>query len=134
MCGEGRRLVSNGVIRFTPQLALRGELHLHVAVPLGSSCVLLKPGDSKADIKPLQLFGVIVIEVDPCKSLYSIIREWPALDDTAETVLIRREGDEIVYLNELAPSQGLGTGLPTPHRPQRVLACRDGGDGARRHC
>ncbi len=78
-----------------------GEIHLDLAIPLGSSCTLSEPGDSKTDFAHTQPIGVIVIEVDPYKCLYPHLCKWPISDHTAETLLIRREGDEVVYLNEL---------------------------------
>ena len=48
--------------------------------------------------KPL---GVVVLWIDPNVYLYPLIQRWPTPSDTAETLLIRREGNEAVFLNEL---------------------------------
>ncbi len=45
--------------------------------------------------------GVILLRVDPCFFLYPLIQSWPAPSKTAETVLFRREGNEVVFLNDL---------------------------------
>lgn len=44
--------------------------------------------------------GFLVIRVDPLKVLFPLIQSWPGPGKSAETLLIRREGDEIIYLNE----------------------------------
>jgi PAS domain S-box-containing protein len=45
--------------------------------------------------------GIVVMKLDPCLSLYPLILSWPTLSSTAEFTLLKREGDEIVYLNDL---------------------------------
>lgn len=56
--------------------------------------------------------GVLLMEIDPQQFLYPLIRTWPTASDTAETLLVRREGDDVVFLNELR------------HSPQPALAVR----------
>ncbi|MCX6901517.1 MAG: PAS domain S-box protein [Verrucomicrobia bacterium] len=48
--------------------------------------------------KPL---GVIELRLDPAIYLYPFIQRWPTPSRTAETLLVRREGNEVVFLNEL---------------------------------
>ncbi|MCY2995081.1 MAG: GAF domain-containing protein, partial [Planctomycetota bacterium] len=45
--------------------------------------------------------GVLVLRVNPELYLYPFIQSWPTPSPTAETVLVRREGSNVVYLNEL---------------------------------
>ena len=47
------------------------------------------------------ILGLLALRVDPQKVLYPLIQSWPTPSKSAETLLFRREGDEIVYLNEL---------------------------------
>jgi PAS domain S-box-containing protein len=47
------------------------------------------------------VLGLLVLRVDPQKVLWPLIQSWPTLSKSAETLLLRREGDDIVYLNEL---------------------------------
>ena len=42
-----------------------------------------------------------MLRTDPSVYLYPMIQCWPTPSQTAETLLIRREGNEAVYLNEL---------------------------------
>jgi PAS domain S-box-containing protein len=78
-----------------------GEIHLDLAIPLVPSPASPKSESPQADLSAAQPVGVIVIEVDPHRSLYATIESWPTPSPTAETLLVRREGDEIVYLNDL---------------------------------
>jgi PAS domain S-box-containing protein len=47
------------------------------------------------------LKGLLVLLIDPHKILYPFIQPWPTSSKSAEIFLIRRDGDEIVYLTEL---------------------------------
>jgi PAS domain S-box-containing protein len=46
------------------------------------------------------VIGVLALRVDPTQVLYPLIESWPTTSKSAETLLLRREGDEIVYMNE----------------------------------
>ncbi|MDH7487704.1 MAG: PAS domain-containing protein [Anaerolineae bacterium] len=59
---------------------------------------LLVPIYAEQDSRPL---GVLVLRIDPGLYLYPFIQQWPVPSASAETVLVRREGDEALYLNEL---------------------------------
>lgn len=48
-----------------------------------------------------QLLAFLVLRIDPDQSLYPMITHWPAGSTTAEALLLRREGDELVALNDL---------------------------------
>ena len=45
--------------------------------------------------------GVLSLKIDPRIYLYPFIQLWPTPSETAETLLIRREGNEAVFLDEL---------------------------------
>ena len=63
-------------------------VHLDLLVPLK------EPGDTT-------VFGILVLRIDPHQVLYPTIKSWPVKSKTSESLLFHREGDEIVYLNEL---------------------------------
>jgi PAS domain S-box-containing protein len=46
-------------------------------------------------------FGMLVLRIDPEAYLYPMIKTWPTPSETAETLLVRREGNEAVFLNSL---------------------------------
>jgi len=45
--------------------------------------------------------GVFISVVDPDRFLYPFIEQWPTPSESAETVLVQREGNEAVFLNPL---------------------------------
>jgi PAS domain S-box-containing protein len=89
-----------------------GEIHFDIAIPVRLSAP--PPGATHLilDSTNAQTIAVIDLEVDPCKFLYPLIQNWPTPSLTAETLLVRREGDDVVFLNELR------------HRKQTALAFR----------
>ncbi len=52
------------------------------------------------------LVGVLVLRIDPHKVFYSILQSWPIPSRTSEIVLVRRDGDDVLYLNELRHQKG----------------------------
>jgi PAS domain S-box-containing protein len=56
--------------------------------------------------------AVLVALVDPEKHLFPMIQSWPTPSRTAETLLVRRDGDDVLFLNALR------------HRPDPALTIR----------
>ena len=48
-----------------------------------------------------QATGAFVLTVDPEVTFYPMIREWPVPTRTAETLLVRRDGDSTLWLNNV---------------------------------
>ena len=69
---------------------LTGYVHLDLLIP----CFDHEQRDSS-------VFGLLILRINPQKVLYPLIQSWPSPSKTAETLIVRQEGDEIVYLNEL---------------------------------
>jgi PAS domain-containing protein len=67
------------------------DLHVHLAV-------LVPILDEQEGSRPL---GILVLRTSPETYLYPLIKRWPTPSKTAETLLVRREGNEVVFLNEL---------------------------------
>lgn len=64
------------------------DIHLSLWIPIGA-----KPG-AKAQ-------GALLLMLDPRRFLYPLIQSWPTSSGSAETLLVRRDGDDVLYLNEL---------------------------------
>ncbi len=47
------------------------------------------------------VLGVLVLNIDPRTYLYPMIQSWPTSQKTAETLLVRRDGDDVLFLNDL---------------------------------
>jgi diguanylate cyclase (GGDEF)-like protein/PAS domain S-box-containing protein len=60
------------------------------------------------------LIGVIALRIDPERYLYPFIGRWPTPSRTAETLLVRREGNEAVFLNELRFQKNSALKLKVP--------------------
>ena len=58
--------------------------------------------------------GVFFLRVDPKTYLYPFLERWPAASLTAETLLVRREGNEAVFLNELRFQSNSALNLRAP--------------------
>jgi len=74
------------------------EIHLDVAAP-----ILDEGGRAVA---------VLILRADPARFIYPIIRSWPTPIRTAETLLLQREGDSVLFL------------AVAPHRPVPALTLR----------
>jgi PAS domain S-box-containing protein len=79
-----------------------GIVHLDLTVPLSDKKSV--KGYSEA---------LLVLRVNPAISLYRMIQSWPLESSTSETILIRTEGDEAVYLNDLRHFDNAPFGLRT---------------------
>ncbi len=47
------------------------------------------------------VLGFLALRIDPNDILYPLVQTWPVPSKTAEAMLVRREGDDVVYLNRL---------------------------------
>ncbi len=86
-----RESMADGTIRLTDfHVGSAGWVHMDLLVP-----VIDTSSSKKAPL------GVVFIRIDPNRFLYPLIQSWPTPSPTAETLLVRRDGDEVVFLNEL---------------------------------
>ena len=60
--------------------------------------ILIPIFDKQDASRPL---GVFYLRIDPEKYLYPFIQHWPVPSRTAETLLVRRDGNDALFLNEL---------------------------------
>jgi PAS domain S-box-containing protein len=86
------------------QEGTNGFTHLDVLFP-----VFAKPDSTEGP--PV---GAIVLRLDPRHFLFPLVQSWPTPSRTAETVLVRRQGDEVLYLNELRHRHGAAQPLRLP--------------------
>lgn len=62
--------------------------------------------------RPNVHLGVAMLEIDPSVYLYPYIGTWPSASASAESLLVRREGDSVLFLNDVR------------HRPGSALSLR----------
>ena len=48
-----------------------------------------------------ELLGMLTIEINPQEYLYPLLQNWPTPSESAETLLVRRDGDSVLFLNDL---------------------------------
>ncbi len=75
---------------------------------------------------------VLVLRSDPERFLYPYIQSWPVPSTTAESLLVRRDGDQVLFLNELLYRQNAALQLRAPLDSATLpaaLALRAGGSG-----
>jgi len=70
---------------------------------------LLYPGIENGNI-----IGMVLITIDPEKVLFPLVKTWPSESKSAETLLIRREGDSVLYLNNLRGKNNTALGFSLP--------------------
>lgn len=64
----------------------------------------------------------LILECDPWRSLYPMIQSWPVPRHSAETILVRRDGDRVLYLNELRYQKDTALKLSVPLTRVEVLS------------
>lgn len=50
--------------------------------------------------------ATLLLVLDPAETLFGLVQSWPVPSETAEAFLVRREGEVVVYLNELRHQAG----------------------------
>ncbi len=58
--------------------------------------------------------GVILLRIDPEQYLYPFLQRWPTASRTAETLLVRRDGNDALFLNELRFQRNTALTLRSP--------------------
>jgi diguanylate cyclase (GGDEF)-like protein/PAS domain S-box-containing protein/hemerythrin-like metal-binding protein len=99
---EARRVAASGQFKFIDLHRQQGASHSAV---LGFMSPL-REGAAYS--------GVIYLVEDPARYLFPLVHEWPSDSATAETYLVRIDGDRVLYLNQLRhrPEPPLGFRLP----------------------
>ena len=85
------------------------EIHLSLLIPI------------KNKQNPV---GVLVLDCDPYQWLYPFLQEWPAISDTSETLLVRKEGAEAVFLNPIRFNRESALNLRFPLTNTNLLAVK----------
>lgn len=96
------------------------DFHRASVYPAIHSNLLVPIVDKDAPEAPV--IGVLVLKIDPHSFLFPLIRHWPTPSPTAETLLVRLDGDEVVYLNELRHQEGTALAFRLPAAAQELPA------------
>ena len=71
-----------------------------------------------------QAIGLVAFIIDPQAYLYPLIQSWPTPSISAETMLVRRDGDYVLFLNELRFQQDTAMTLRIPFEKKEVPAIK----------
>jgi PAS domain S-box-containing protein len=97
-----------------------GDVHLNIIIPIlppaGPQPAALTPQPSSLPI------AVVLLELNPNRFLYPLVQSWPTPSPTAETLLVRRDGDDALFLNELRHQKGTALTLRRPLKEPRLPA------------
>ena len=78
---------------------INGNIHIDLAVPF---------------FEDNNFVGSIVAQIDPHKFLYPLIQSWPTPSKTSESLIIRRDDNDILFLNELRHRKNTALKLRIP--------------------
>jgi two-component system, cell cycle sensor histidine kinase and response regulator CckA len=70
------------------------------------------------------VLGAVALSSDPANYLYPALAQWPLVTRTAETLLVRREGNDIVVLNDLRFADEAALSVRFPTSDPELLAAR----------
>jgi PAS domain S-box-containing protein len=88
-----------------------GQISIDVIAPL-----LLDRDGGKLPV------GAVILSIDPEEFLYPYIQSWPVPSETAETLLVERDGDQVLFLNNLRHRQNTALNLTIPLTESQVPA------------
>ncbi len=71
-----------------------------------------------------ELSGFVILRIDPGDFLFPMIQSWPTPSPSAETLLVRREGDNVLFLNELRHRKDTALKLRLPLRNLELPAAQ----------
>ena len=83
------------------------DLHGHESDQTIRLSFIIPLGSDRSD-------AVLLTQIDAARFLFPLVQSWPTLSRTGEALLVRREGNEVVFLNELRHRKGTALNLRLP--------------------
>jgi PAS domain S-box-containing protein len=97
------------VLLIGPYRGLSGNLHLDFVVPL----------TAMPDQTPL-----VILHLNLSNWLFPFLQTWPVLSANGETLLFRRNGNQVLYLNELLHRKNSAVNFHLPSARKQLLAAQ----------
>ena len=69
-----------------------------------------------------RVVGAVVLQIDPYQFLYPLIHSWPTPSASAETLLVRQEGSDVLFLSELRHQKDTALSLRIPLETPKLPA------------
>ncbi len=99
-----RRAIATGKVERTDLYKSENQIiHMDWIVPI------LNVGSGNQEV-----IAAVVLRTDPEQFLYPVIRVWPSASESAESMLVRRDGDDVLYLSDLQALSGTALSLRLP--------------------
>ncbi len=113
----GKKAIQSKNMIFSDFLIQENEniIHLDLIIP-----IYLK------NDKDISNVGFLVLQIDPQLYLYDLIQSWPTNSKTSETLLIRKEGDSVLFLNKLRFKEDAALNFKIPLDKQEIPAVQGG--------
>ncbi|MEI6825233.1 MAG: ATP-binding protein [Desulfuromonadales bacterium] len=73
---------------------------------------------------PHRCIAVLILDIDPAKKVYPMIQSWPTASVSAETLLVKKEGNSVLYMNELRYRPKSSTPFYLPMTDKNLPAVR----------
>ncbi|MFA6597463.1 MAG: PAS domain S-box protein [Ignavibacteriaceae bacterium] len=70
------------------------------------------------------VIAALILRVNPDNYLYPLINEWPASSKTAETIIVEKDGDSVLYLNELSHRENTALRFRIPLTQNEIPAVK----------
>ena len=108
-----REVVKRRAVYFSDLYKSESEqgIHLDILVPLVQS-----------GRRENTVIGIVLLRLDPFKLLFPLIQSWPTPSRTSETLLLRRDGDSVLFLNELRHRKNTALTLRLPISQEQLPA------------
>ncbi|KJS30572.1 MAG: hypothetical protein VR64_15240 [Desulfatitalea sp. BRH_c12] len=83
---------------FRDRMPILTELHTDKAYPEPHISTVTPLFFDKEQTRPA---GAVIMVSDPSQFLYPLVQSWPVKSDSAETLLVRGDGDDVLFLNSI---------------------------------
>ncbi len=98
------------------------DLHKSGSVRYANLDLLIPLVDPES--KNQSLTGILILRIDPSMLLFPLIQSWPTPSKSSETLLLRRDGDSIMFLNELRHRSNTALILKLPLTNKNLLGSK----------
>ncbi len=110
--GNARQILALGLDETTGEAPVRKALHTAFQTSQVATTDLYRSQSGRAHldwVAPLtkeidgrqQVVGAVILDTPVERVVFPLIQSWPTPSSSAETLLVRQEGDAVLYLNEL---------------------------------
>lgn len=107
----GKARQTGSIVRLEPYRDENDRVLLDYLIPLQA------PDSSR-------LAPVVVMHIDLANWLFPVLESWPVFSRSGETLLVRRDGDQVLYLNDLRHQPDAAAKLRVPLSRTEVLAAQ----------